>query len=1054
MKFSVIVVALNPGEKLKETIDSILTQTYKDYEIVVKDGGSKDGSVEGLPEDDRIRLYVEKDTGIYDAMNQAVTKAKGEFILFLNCGDTFFDERVLERAAACVEDNQGEQPLVVYGDTYGAKNDVMIAAPGKIDGFACYRNIPCHQSCFYEARLCKEKPYVPEYRIRADYDHFLWCFYKAGAKMVHMGGAVASYEGGGYSESKENLKRDKEEHRLITESYMEAKELAGYRRTMMLTLAPVRSILAENKLTSWAYHWLKDRIYHHKFSIILGLIFLVAELFLFLGTGVLKGEVVSSLTGADSWSETFSSEKTSFSQEFTPQYANLQTIKFIMNTEHMASKKGAVSVEVATDNEEILFQRNLEMSEIKNGGFTEVDVNLQLSPGENYYLTLESKTSESDEYPVVIVCGKEQGLGENKKLVNQEEMQGVQLVNGYVYADAVPFSKVVKVLFICILTSLGIMFGLPDNRMFRRIVAFVLMFIVPYVLGSRLELLSYNPAFYLPMSMKWNVLLMYAAEILVLLITHSPGLSVVLVGTVLTVLYSANYFTLMYRGTSLRLSDLTAIRTAAGVVDDYSLVPNSHMAMAWGLMVLFAVYAICAMGGQKAASKKGKLWIRGASYVFTIGLAAVIAVCGGRKLFYTDYLNDIGFADKEYNGVNYELIYSYNGFLVGSCVEIGNSRIVEPEQYSVEEAERLLENYAEQKEAEEDLPHIIMIMNESLADLQAVADVETNQDPMPFIHSLEENTIKGFANVSTIGGGTANSEFEVFTGCSMGFFPTNYYPYLHTLRQPSDSMISQMEMYGYRTIAMHPETGGNWNRSAVYKNLGFDQMLFGEDFAGAERIHHGVSDAETYNKIIELYEGRKQGEKLFVFDLTMQNHGGYNSSEEADAVVAADLNHSQLDEYLSLVKTSDAAFEELVAYFKDQDEKVIVCIFGDHQPWIFDDVVEQHVLPGADATDVFMNKYRTPFVIWANYDIREADGYDVSLNYFGGMVMKTAGIPLSPYFAYLDSLREEYPIITKNGYVDREGVYHQWSGEDTEFAEYRILQYNYLYDRNVVEWGY
>lgn len=257
MKFSIIVVALNAGEKLKETVDSVLSQTFGDYEIVVKDGGSRDGSVETLPSDERIRVFVEKDTGIYDAMNQAVAKVKGEYVLFLNCGDSFYDETVLEQAAECIEKNQGKAPLVVYGDTYGAKNNVLIAAPGKIDGFTCYRNIPCHQSCFYEAKLCREKPYEPKYRIRADYEHFLWCFYKAKARMVHMGGVVASYEGGGYSESKENRKRDKEEHRLITEQYMEAKELAKYRRTMMLTLAPVRSFLAENKLTSGLYHWLK-----------------------------------------------------------------------------------------------------------------------------------------------------------------------------------------------------------------------------------------------------------------------------------------------------------------------------------------------------------------------------------------------------------------------------------------------------------------------------------------------------------------------------------------------------------------------------------------------------------------------------------------------------------------------------------------------------------------------------------------------------------------------------------------------------------------------------
>lgn len=264
MTFSIIVVALNAGEKLRETVDSVLAQTYGDYEIVVKDGGSRDGSVEALPKDGRIRLFTESDSGIYDAMNQAVARAQGAYLLFLNCGDSFYDEHVLERAANCIERERGDAPLVLYGDTYGSKNDVLIASPKKIDGFVCYRNIPCHQSCFYAAKLCREKPFHSEYRIRADYDHFLWCYYQAKAKMVYMDSVVSAYEGGGYSESRANRRRDKEEHRQITQQYMSPAELAGYRSMMLATLAPVRSFLAENRLTSGIYHWLKDCIYHRR----------------------------------------------------------------------------------------------------------------------------------------------------------------------------------------------------------------------------------------------------------------------------------------------------------------------------------------------------------------------------------------------------------------------------------------------------------------------------------------------------------------------------------------------------------------------------------------------------------------------------------------------------------------------------------------------------------------------------------------------------------------------------------------------------------------------
>ena len=151
--------------------------------------------------------------------------------------------------------------MVLYGYTLGEQNGVVIASPPRINGFACYRNIPCHQTCFYSRQLCLDKPYDPAFRIRADYDHFLWCYYKAGARFVHMDFAAASYEGGGYSESRENRKRDRREHRQITSAYMSKGELFKYRVVMACTLAPLRRVMAESRAFSGVYHGLKRLMY-------------------------------------------------------------------------------------------------------------------------------------------------------------------------------------------------------------------------------------------------------------------------------------------------------------------------------------------------------------------------------------------------------------------------------------------------------------------------------------------------------------------------------------------------------------------------------------------------------------------------------------------------------------------------------------------------------------------------------------------------------------------------------------------------------------------------
>lgn len=270
--FSIIVVSLNAGDKLPETIESIREQSFTDYEVVIKDGGSKDGSVESLKKQmlgfdtgmrNRIRLFEEKDSSIYDGMNQAVEKAEGKYLYFLNCGDYFYDERVLERVAGAIRENKTGS-LIFYGDIFDALRGNVVASNPKINGFACYRNVPCHQACIYDRALFEKRGYEPKYRVRADYEHFLYSFYKEKAKPVYMPVVLASYEGGGFSETEENRKKSAAEHKEITKRYMSLPARISYRTALLLTLAPLRTKMAESPKMAGFYNKLKDMIYGKK----------------------------------------------------------------------------------------------------------------------------------------------------------------------------------------------------------------------------------------------------------------------------------------------------------------------------------------------------------------------------------------------------------------------------------------------------------------------------------------------------------------------------------------------------------------------------------------------------------------------------------------------------------------------------------------------------------------------------------------------------------------------------------------------------------------------
>lgn len=265
--FSIITVCLNPGKKLSETLKSVWQQDFADYELVIKDGGSTDGSLTGIEQcKEKVRFICQKDSGIYDAMNQAVAKACGEYVFFLNCGDLLADPQVLSRMAEAIRTDRAEKKQeehqIFYGNVFETLTGQTVISNPSLTAFGCYRNVPCHQACFYRRELLLQHPFQLQYRVRADYEQFLWCFFEGRANPQYVELTVTEYEGGGFSETKENLARSKREHRQIVKQYMTVWQRFLYRTVLLLTLAPLRTWLSRNERTAGFYNRIKSRCYH------------------------------------------------------------------------------------------------------------------------------------------------------------------------------------------------------------------------------------------------------------------------------------------------------------------------------------------------------------------------------------------------------------------------------------------------------------------------------------------------------------------------------------------------------------------------------------------------------------------------------------------------------------------------------------------------------------------------------------------------------------------------------------------------------------------------
>ena len=190
----------------------------------------------------------------------------------------------------------------------------------------------------------------------------------------------------------------------------------------------------------------------------------------------------------------------------------------------------------------------------------------------------------------------------------------------------------------------------------------------------------------------------------------------------------------------------------------------------------------------------------------------------------------------------------------------------------------------------------------------------------------------------------------------------------------------------------------------------------------------------------------------------MQNHGGYSSvTPDFDSYiqltgVTEGTGIMSAEKYLTLMNQTDRALEQLVHYFEDQEEPVILLMFGDHQPSDYITNVIRRITGNTDdgsLENVQLGR-RVPFVIWSNYGLEHKTYEGISVNYLSSILMECAGIPLTDYQWYLRELMEELPVVNAVSYMDSQGAFHEYGQENSQEKEilnnYEIIQYNHLFD--------
>ena len=625
-----------------------------------------------------------------------------------------------------------------------------------------------------------------------------------------------------------------------------------------------------------------------------------------------------------------------------------------------------------------------------------------------------------------------------------------------------------------------------SNKTVATVWHFILLVVMPFAGITMTECL--NDRFIYDMTylgLLANYIVFVVLYCLVYGISGSLKISFVSVNAVLFGLAIAHSYVMNFRGTPFLPMDFFSITTAAGVANTYNYIPT------YKEMTGILLFALVTVIGLKAPAPRHSMLTKIIARAVTTTFAVTVIVL----FYFTDIFTGMGVAPDFWDQTRG---YRNYGFVYNFFSNMNYLKMSEPSGYNPDDVGGFVSSAVQSGEDEGDekppvqvsksSPNIICIMNESLADLSVLGEFETNIDYMPFMRSLKKNTVKGNLYVPVIGAGTSNSEFEFLTGHSTAFLPSGSNAYMLYLKNPLASLVSTLEGQGYSSYSFHPYYASGWNRTTVYKNLGFDRFVSLENimdvklmdefknagndgdylqslveqaypkYADNMLLRQYISDDFNYEELIKDYESHDSTVPYFAFNVTMQNHGGYTGTfanfEQEVYTTSTSKQYTKVNNYLSLVKKSDDAFRELINYFKKVDEPTIICMFGDHQPTVEPEFIAE-VLGVKDLSGLTIeqeqSRHATPFYIWANYDIEEKEIDKLSANYLSTLVLDVAGVELTEYNKYLLNLSQTLPVIDTVGYIDAQGNYFRWSDSspyNSVLDEYEKVQYNNIFDQD------
>ena len=616
----------------------------------------------------------------------------------------------------------------------------------------------------------------------------------------------------------------------------------------------------------------------------------------------------------------------------------------------------------------------------------------------------------------------------------------------YLFENNFCITRIIFPIICILLFSLGLFYKydnkLSDKKNFIVSVVVSILFII-----FNLFIIQYGQGFnaLIILGFKWKIFILNLITIgllflILFCISNNFKFSIIAMNFITLFFIIVEYYVFKLRGVGFAAGDIFSLNAAMNVASSYTYELNYEVYISIIIMITLVPF-ILNLGKNN--------FFKGIKRLIPICVTVLLLsiFCYGLTMERVDKKLRVKYFKTQNT-------YKKKGFPISFVKSIKDLIIIKPEGYSVENVNKILSKYESDKKGKTKGPNIIVVMNEAFTDFTNITDLKVNKDPLPFIHSLEENTVKGDLYTSVFGGGTSNTEFEVLTSNTMAFLPLNVNPYRIYIKDKYPNLNYTLKDQGYNAYAIHPYLPNGYSRNVVYPLLGFDKFVSLADFKKPTYRGYYISDDTDYKKIIEEYEKykKKNDGPFYTYNITMQNHSPFRVGTFKEGIkLKYDKSYPEAEEYVNRLKITDDATKKLIEYFEKKDEKTIVVFFGDHEPRaeheFYDEIGKNYTKP--KEYDNF-KKYNSMFFIWANYDIKEKKDIKISTNYLSNLILDTAGLNKTGYNKYISNLREEVPVLTYEGYVGKNGKYYNFTNKKSPYykliKDYKIIEYNNLFD--------